>query len=56
MELSLSQAALGIAPGDQVGLLVRLLREDVEEDRLPRYGELELLVPDRSFERAHWQV
>ena len=56
VELSLSQAALGIAPGDQVGLLVRLLREDVEVDRLPRYGELELLVPDRSFERAHWQV
>ena len=56
VELSLSQAALGIAPGDRVGLLVRLLREEVEADRLPRYGELLLLVPDRSFERANWQV
>jgi alpha-amylase/alpha-mannosidase (GH57 family) len=56
VELSLAQAALGIAPGDKLGLLVRLLREDVEVDRLPRYEELELLVPDRSFERTHWQV
>ncbi len=56
VELSLPLAALGIAPADRVGLLVRLLREEVEVDRLPRYGELELLVPDRSFERVHWQV
>jgi len=28
----------------------------MELDRLPRYGELELLVPDQSFERANWRV
>ena len=37
-------------------MLVRLMRDGVEVDRLPRYGELELLVPDKSFERAHWHV
>ena len=30
--------------------------DEVELDRLPRYGELELQVPDESFERAHWHV
>ena len=56
VELSLSLSLLGFAPGDKVGLLVRLLREDVEVDRLPRYGELALVVPDPGFERLHWQV
>ena len=56
VELSLSQEALGIAPGDHLSLLVRLLKGGVEVDRLPRYGEIELTVPDRAFEKAHWQV
>jgi alpha-amylase/alpha-mannosidase (GH57 family) len=56
VELSLSLGALGIAPGDRVGMLLRLVRDEVEVDRLPRYGELDLVVPDRSFERAHWHV
>jgi alpha-amylase/alpha-mannosidase (GH57 family) len=56
VELSLSQGALGLKPGDKLGMLVRLVRDDVEADRLPRFGELELTVPDESFERAHWHV
>ena len=56
VELSLSQAALGIAPGDRIGLVVRLLKGSVEAERLPRYGEIDLVVPDRAFEKAHWHV
>jgi alpha-amylase/alpha-mannosidase (GH57 family) len=56
VELSVSLRALGLAPADRVGMLVRTLRDGVEVDRLPRYGELELLVPDKGFERAHWHV
>jgi hypothetical protein len=56
VELSLSLGALGLKPGDKAGMLVRLVRDDMEVDRLPRYGELELTVPDPSFERAHWHV
>jgi len=56
VELSIAQGALGIAPGDKLGLCVRFVRDDVEVDRLPRYGDLELAVPDRGFERAHWHV
>jgi hypothetical protein len=56
VELSISLAALSVAPADRLGMLVRLMRDEVELDRLPRYGELELLVPDKSFERVNWRV
>jgi hypothetical protein len=56
VELSLSLGALGIAPSDRIGMLLRQMRDEVEIDRLPRYGELELTVPDKGFERAHWHV
>jgi len=56
VELSISLPALSVAPKDQIGMLVRLMRDEVEVDRLPRYGELTLVVPDKGFERAHWSV
>ncbi len=56
VELSVSLGALSIAPADRLGMLLRQMRDGVEVDRLPRYGELELVVPDKSFERAHWHV
>ena len=56
VELSVSLSALQVLPADRMGMLVRFMRDEVEIDRLPRYGELELLVPDQNFERAHWNV
>ncbi len=56
LELSISMTALGLLPSDRCGLLLRLVRSGVEVDRLPRYGELELTIPDRTFERSHWHV
>jgi hypothetical protein len=56
VELAVGVGALGLSPGDRAGLLLRLLRNGMEVDRLPRYGELELAVPDQSFEPAHWHV
>jgi len=56
VEFSLSLTALGFSPADRFGLALRLMRSGVEADRLPRYGELELVVPDRSFEQANWHV
>jgi alpha-amylase/alpha-mannosidase (GH57 family) len=56
VELSVAISALGLAPGDRAGMLLRLTRSGVEVDRLPRYGELELTVPDQSFEQTHWHV
>ena len=56
VELSVAIGALGLAPGDRAGMLLRLTRAGVEADRLPRYGELELTVPDQTFEQTHWHV
>ena len=56
VELSVSIASLSLSPAEEAGMLVRLMRDEVEVDRLPRYGELKLEVPDKSFERIHWQV
>src|SRR5262249_50684889 len=46
VELSISLDALGLAAPDRFGLLLRLVRDGVEVDRLPRYGDLALEVPD----------
>ena len=56
VELSLPLAALGASRGERIGLFVRHLRGEVVVDRLPRYGELELTVPDEGYDRADWQV
>ena len=56
VEIALPLSALGLASGDRIGLSVHILRDGLEVDRLPRYGELALVVPDRGFERAQWQV
>ena len=56
VELSLSQEALGMKPGSRISLLVRVLRDQVELDRLPRYGEIALTIPDRTFEVSNWRV
>jgi alpha-amylase/alpha-mannosidase (GH57 family) len=56
VELAIAVRALGLSPSDRAGLLLRLMRDGVEVDRLPRYGELELTVPDQGFEQVHWHV
>ena len=56
VELSVSQEALRMKPGARLSLLVRVLRDEVELDRLPRYGEIALTVPDRTFELSNWHV
>ena len=56
VEVSIALGALGLAPSDRAGLLLRLVRDGVEVDRLPRYGELELVVPGPGFELSHWHV
>ncbi|HET7788054.1 MAG TPA: glycoside hydrolase family 57 protein [Myxococcales bacterium] len=56
VELSISLTALGLSASDHLRVLLRLVRSGVEVDRFPRYGELEMVVPDRSFERTHWHV
>ncbi|HWE24752.1 MAG TPA: glycoside hydrolase family 57 protein [Myxococcales bacterium] len=56
VELCLSRDALGMKPGARAALLIRVVRDQVELDRLPRYGEIVLTVPDRNFELSNWRV
>jgi len=56
VELALSREALGLKPGERIALTLRILRDEVEVDRLPRYGEIALTVPDRKFELANWRI
>jgi alpha-amylase/alpha-mannosidase (GH57 family) len=56
VELGIELARTGLLPNDSIGVLLRLTRDDVELDRLPRYGELTIAVPDDTFESAHWHV
>ncbi len=56
VELSIPFAALGLAAGTKVALSVHALRDDVEVERLPRYGFVAFTVPDGDFERVNWRV
>ena len=56
VEVALSRESLGLEPAERAALTLRVLRDEVELDRLPRYGEIPLTVPDRQFEVANWRV
>jgi alpha-amylase/alpha-mannosidase (GH57 family) len=56
LELSVPFAAIGLAAGDRVSLAVHVLRGQVEVERLPRYGFVTVIVPDRDFDGANWRV
>ena len=56
LELSVPFAELGLVPGDKVALAVHVLRSHVEVERLPRYGFVNVTVPDRDFDGVNWRV
>ncbi|HYV67002.1 MAG TPA: glycoside hydrolase, partial [Myxococcales bacterium] len=56
VEVALSRQDLGLGPGERIALTLRVVRDEVEVDRLPRYGEIAVSVPDRQFELANWRV
>jgi len=56
LELSIPFAAVGLAAGDRVALAVHVLRSQVEVERIPRYGFVTVLVPDRDFDGVNWRV
>jgi alpha-amylase/alpha-mannosidase (GH57 family) len=56
LELEVPFRPLGLVVGERVAVAVRVMRRDVEVERLPRYGYLAFSVPDEDFERIHWRV
>ena len=39
-----------------MSLAVHVLRSQVEVERLPRYGFVTVIVPDRDFDGVNWRV
>jgi alpha-amylase/alpha-mannosidase (GH57 family) len=56
LEAAIPFADLGLRQGAVVGLTLHVLRDDVEVERLPRYGSLSFAVPGPEFEAIHWSV
>ncbi|MFT3913620.1 MAG: hypothetical protein QM704_05805 [Anaeromyxobacteraceae bacterium] len=56
LELEIPFAELGLKPGSRFAVAVHALRGEVEVERLPRFGYVNLVVPDADFERLHWRV
>ena len=56
LEAALPFSLLGLAPRAEMRLAMRVLKGDVEVERLPRQGFVALAVPDLDFERVHWSV
>jgi hypothetical protein len=45
-----------VRAGDHLWLSVRALEGEVEVQRFPSNGTLELEVPGPEFDRVHWKV
>jgi hypothetical protein len=56
LEVRIPFSSLGFEAGTKVALCTHALRDEVEVERLPRYGFVALIVPDRDFERVNWRV
>jgi hypothetical protein len=56
LEITVPFAPLGLDPGTRIAVAVESVRGGVAVERLPRYGYVSLVVPDRDFERVHWRV
>jgi hypothetical protein len=56
LEIAVPFSALGLAPRTRVAVAARVLRGEVELERLPSQDWLTLEVPDEDFERIHWRV
>ncbi|HTP27155.1 MAG TPA: glycoside hydrolase family 57 protein [Anaeromyxobacteraceae bacterium] len=56
LEIAIPFAVLGLSRGDRVALALRILRGEVELERLPHFGYITLTVPDENFERINWRV
>jgi alpha-amylase/alpha-mannosidase (GH57 family) len=56
LEIAVPFAEVGLRVGERVALSLRVLRGDVEVERLPRYGFLSFAVPGPDFESVNWSV
>jgi hypothetical protein len=56
IELSVPFREISCRPKERLDFLLRVQKGDMEIERYPRSGYLSLIVPDRDYEQAVWQV
>ena len=56
IELGVSFRDLSCRPKEKLDFFLRVQKDDLEIERYPRGGYLSLVVPDRDYEQAVWQV
>ena len=56
IELSVPFSEISCRPKERLDFLLRVQKGDMEIERYPRSGYLSLIVPDRDYEQAVWQV
>lgn len=56
VELAIPFTAIGWKERDAVSFFVQILEADVELERHPEMGTLNLIVPDQQFEVENWRV
>jgi hypothetical protein len=56
LELSVPFEQLGVKPDDPIHLFVEAFADDKSIDRAPREGAIELLTPNKDFDKIMWQV
>jgi alpha-amylase/alpha-mannosidase (GH57 family) len=56
IEVSIPFRELSSRPKEKLDFFLRVQKGDLEIERYPRSGYLSLIVPDRDYEQAMWQV
>jgi alpha-amylase/alpha-mannosidase (GH57 family) len=56
IELSVPFRDISCRPKEKLDFVLRVQKGDLEIERYPRSGYLSLIVPDRDYEQAVWQV
>jgi len=56
IELAVPFKELGLQAGMRVQLVIKVMRGDLELDRVPHHQPLAFTVPDQTFEGAMWKV
>jgi hypothetical protein len=56
IELGVPFRDISCRPKEKIDFFLRVQKDDLEIERYPRSGYLSLIVPDRDYEQAVWQV
>ncbi len=56
IEVAIPFSDLGVQPGDALHWFAEVIENGQSIDRAPSEGSIELVTPDKDFERIHWQV